>query len=387
MVANTPDAAPEPNPATGPQGGKPATALSPALAHAPANAAAPIETHAVVIGAGPVGLFQVFELGLQGVHAHVVDPLPFAGGQCIELYPDKPIYDIPATKVCTGRELVTRLLEQIAPFAPEFHFGQQVDRVEVQADGRFLVGASGGVQWLAKTVFIAGGVGSFQPRRLKVDGLAAFEGRQLFYAATEPAGWAGQRVVIVGDGDAALGWAAGLAAREGDAPAQVTLMHRRDEFKASADTSAEFERLRAEGRIGFIAAQASGIACRAGRLTDLHVAAGDGTPRTLPLDALFVLTGLSPKLGPIADWGLALERKQVVVDTATFETATPGIYAVGDINTYPGKKKLIVCGFHEATLAAFAAAARIFPDRVVHLEYTTTSPRLHRALGVAPGDA
>ena len=345
--------------------------------------AAPIETDAVVVGAGPVGLFQVFELGLQGIRAHVIDALPFPGGQCIELYPDKPIYDIPATRVCTGRELVARLLQQIEPFAAAFHLGQQVDRVQPQPDGRFLVESSAGARWLTKTIVIAGGVGSFQPRRLKLDGLAAFEGTQLLYRVPEAADFAGRRVLIIGDADAALACAIGLASAGPRRAASVTLMHRREEFKAAATTIAQLQQLRASGQVQFIAAQATGSEQTAGRLTALQVLTAEGATITLPLDTLLVLTGLSPKLGPIADWGLALERKQLVVDTATFETSTAGIFAVGDVNTYPGKRKLILCGFHEATLAAFAAAARVFPGRTVHLEYTTTSPRLHRALGVA----
>ncbi|MES2993118.1 MAG: NAD(P)/FAD-dependent oxidoreductase [Pseudomonadota bacterium] len=339
-----------------------------------------IETDALVIGAGPVGLFQVFELGLLGIRAHVIDSLPVAGGQCIELYPDKPIYDIPATPVCTGRELVARLLKQIEPFAPEFHLRQQVDIVERQSDGRWQVTGSAGTRWLVKTVVIAGGVGSFQPRRLKIDGLAAFEGTQLQYAApSDPQALKGQRVVVIGDDDAALDCAIALAPL-----ADVTLMHRRDEFKAAPDTIARVRQLRSDGQLRFVAAQPSGIVATDGRLSALQVLAADGATTELPLDSLLVLTGLSPKLGPIAEWGLALERKQLVVDTARFQTSAPGIFAVGDVNTYPGKKKLILCGFHEAALAAFGAAAIVFPDTPIHLEYTTTSPRLHKALGVTP---
>lgn len=339
-----------------------------------------IETDAVVIGAGPVGLFQVFELGLLGIHAHVIDSLPVAGGQCIELYADKPIYDIPATPMCTGRELVAKLLKQIEPFKATFHLGQQVDAVERQADGRLRIETSAGTRLLAKTVFIAGGVGSFQPRRLKLDGLSAFEGSQIFYSApTDPDSLRDQRVVVIGDDDAALECAQRLAPI-----AKVTLMHRRDEFKAAAETIAQVRELRAAQRLQFIAAQPSGIEQGGGRLTALQVLAADGATHSLPLDTLLVLTGLSPKLGPIADWGLALERKQLVVDTAQFQTSEPGIFAVGDVNTYPGKKKLILCGFHEAALAAFGAAAVVFPGSPIHLEYTTTSPRLHKALGVSP---
>ena len=357
--------------------------MSASASAAPAGTA-PIEADAVVVGAGPVGLFQVFELGLQGIRAHVIDALPYPGGQCIELYPDKPIYDIPATKVCTGRELVARLLEQIAPFNASFYLGQQVERVQRQPDGRFRVETSAGTQWLAKTIIIAGGLGSFQPRRLALDGLAGFEGTQLFYRVPAAAALAGRSVVIVGDGDAALECALALAHRGAKQAASVTLMHRRDEFKAAAQTVEQFRQLRADGRLQFIAAQATSIEQAEGRLTALQVTGADGSARVLPLDTLLVLTGLSPKLGPIAAWGLALERKQIVVDTATFETATQGIFAVGDVNTYPGKKKLILCGFHEAALAAFGAAACVFPGRPIHLEYTTTSPRLQRALGVAP---
>jgi len=337
---------------------------------------------ALVIGAGPVGLFQVFELGLLGLHAHVIDALPEPGGQCIELYADKPIYDIPATKVCTGRELIARLMAQIEPFKAVFHLDQQVNVVERQDDGRFRVETSCGTQLLAKTIIIAGGVGSFQPRRLKIDGIQAFEDTQLFYRAPDAgSSFAHQRVVVIGDADAALECAASLAQQQ---DAHVTLMHRRDEFKAAPATIERARQLRAAGRLHFIAAQPISIQqTDDGRLAALQVATAEGSSVSLPLDALLVLTGLSPKLGPIADWGLALERKQLVVDTASFQTSTPGIFAVGDVNTYPGKKKLILCGFHEAALAAFGAAAHVFPDRPLHLEYTTTSPRLHRALGVA----
>jgi thioredoxin reductase (NADPH) len=346
--------------------------------------ASPLETDAVVIGAGPVGLFQVFELGLLEVRAHVIDALPEPGGQCVALYADKPIYDIPATPVSSGRELVARLLEQIKPFATPFHLGQQVDRVQRQEDGRFRVETAAGISLLAKVVVIAGGVGSFQPRRLKIEGLADFEGRQVFYALPQALDWTNRRIVVIGDGDLALDAVLRLAEPGSGQPASVMLMHRRDEFKAAPATAAELRRRRAADRIAFVAGQATGIRREGERLAALEITAADGETRTVPLDVLLVLTGLSPKLGPIADWGLALERKQLLVDTAHFETSVPGIYAVGDVNTYPGKRKLIVCGFHEATLAAFAAAGRVHPDRPLHLEYTTTSTRLHRLLGVAP---
>jgi thioredoxin reductase (NADPH) len=343
-----------------------------------------IETDAVIVGAGPVGLFQVFELGLLEIRSHVIDSLSVAGGQCIELYADKPIYDIPGTPACTARELIDRLLLQIRPFGAQFHFGQEVSRVQRQPDGRFRVDTSKGLALLAKTIFIASGVGSFQPRRLKVDGLAAFEDSQVFYGATDDATFARRRVMVVGDGDAALECALRLARPGPQRPAEVTLMHRRDEFKAAPGTLAAVAQMRASQQLRFVAGQAAGYEQQSGRLSALAVLMSDGSTSAVPLDAVIVRTGLSPKLGTIADWGLALERKQLVVDTERFETSEPGIFAVGDVNTYAGKKKLILCGFHEAALAAFGAVAYVFPGKAVHLEYTTTSPRLHKALGIAP---
>ena len=346
---------------------------------------APIETDAVVIGAGPVGLFQVFELGLLEIAARVVDALPHIGGQCIELYADKPIYDIPGLPRCTGRELIERLRRQIEPFETPFHLGQEVRALQRQVDGRFLVEPATGTRLLARVVIVAGGVGSFQPRRLKLDGLAGFEGTQLLYHLGDRADrFAGQRVVIIGDGDAAIEQAIRCAAPGPHQAARVTLMHRRDEFKSAPATLAALRRMRDSGAVAFIAAQATGIEQRDGRLTGLVVQPPVGAPLTLALDALLVLTGLSPKLGPIADWGIALERKQIVVDTAKFETSTKGLFAVGDVNIYPGKKRLILSGFHEAALAAFGAAAHLSAGEPMPLEYTTSSSRLHRLLKVAP---
>ena len=346
--------------------------------------AQPMEIDALVVGAGPVGLFQVFELGLQEVRCHVVDTLPHAGGQCLELYADKPIYDIPALPLASGRELVEKLLKQIEPFGAEFHLEQQVTGVATRADGRFDIDTSAGRRFTSKAIVIAGGVGSFQPRRLKLEGLDAHRGTQLFEHAAALREQAGQRVVIVGNGEAAV--AAAVAAAEDGASraASVVLVHRRDDFTAEEPMLQRLRSLRAEGRIEFVAGQAEGIEEAGDALTGLRLLCSDGSLRTMPLDALYVLLGWSPRLGPIAEWGLALEKKQLVVDTARFETSTPGIHAVGDVNTYPGKRKLIVCGFHEATLAAFAIGERVFPDRALPLLYTTTSTRLHALLGVAP---
>jgi thioredoxin reductase (NADPH) len=349
----------------------------------PAPQSAWIETDAVIVGAGPVGLFQVFELGLLEIKAHVIDSLAYPGGQPIELYPDKPIYDIPAIPVCTGKELTDALLKQIEPFGATFHLGQTVTQVQRQDDGRFFVETSKGTQLLTKTLFIAAGVGAFEPRTLKVDGLERFDGSQLFYRVKNPADFAGRNLLIVGGGDSALDWTLQFAADGAHRAESVILVHRRDGFKAAPASVAKMRELCDAYEMQFIVGQVTGFDERDGRLVGAKVTGGDGVTRVVPTDALLVFFGLSPKLGPIADWGLQIERKQLVVDTEKFSTSIPGIFAVGDINTYPGKKKLILSGFHECALAAFAAAALIFPEKgKIHLQYTTTSPKLHKVLGV-----
>jgi thioredoxin reductase (NADPH) len=347
-----------------------------------ASSAGPIETDAVIVGAGPVGLFQVFELGLLEVKAHIIDSLPYPGGQCIELYPDKPIYDIPAVPVCTGKELTDNLLKQIEPFGATFHLGQEVTEVQRRADGRFDLATAKGTRFITKTVFIAGGVGAFQPRLLKVDGIEKHQDRQVFYRVKNPAQFAGQNLVIVGGGDSALDWTLNFAQDGPHKAESVILIHRRDGFRAAPASVARMKELCDAMEMQFVIGQITGIEEQGDRLTGVKVTGSDGVTRVVPLDVLLVFFGLSPKLGPIAEWGLALERKQVVVDTEKFETSIPGIFAVGDINTYPGKKKLILSGFHEAALAAFGAAPYIFPDKRIHLQYTTTSPKLHKVLGV-----
>ena len=346
-----------------------------------------IETDAVIVGAGPVGLFQVFELGLLEIKAHVIDSLAYPGGQCVELYPDKPIYDIPAVPVCTGQELTDNLLKQIQPFGATFHFGQEVTTVEKQPDGRFFVETSKGTRFLTKTIFIAAGVGAFQPRTLKVEGLERFDGTQLHYRVKNPADFAGKNLVVVGGGDSALDWALNFCEANKDGNVHkaesVILIHRRDGFKAAPASVAKMRELCEAMEMQFIVGQVTGYEEKDGQLTGAKVVGSDGVTRVVPLDVLLVFFGLSPKLGPIAHWGLDIERKQVKVDTEKFATNTPGIFAVGDINTYPGKKKLILSGFHECALAAFAAAAIIFPEKgKIHLQYTTPSPKLHKVLGV-----
>ncbi|MGD9549815.1 MAG: NAD(P)/FAD-dependent oxidoreductase [Burkholderiaceae bacterium] len=370
---------------------------------------------AVVIGAGPVGLFQVFQLGLQGIRAHVIDALAHAGGQCAELYADKPIYDLPGVPRCTGSELVALLLRQTAPFAPRWQFGSLVQTLQPQPDGQLLLGCSDGTQLHARQVFIAAGLGAFVPKRLPLPGLERFEGRQVFYANAipAPATCAGLRVVVHGGEESAVAQAVALAERRpsatggagAGAPASVTLLHRREVFQAPPELLARLQQLRDAGLLQVVTGQITGFQTTAehgveqgvergvekgveqggyaadARLSALEVLTPAGHTERLPLDQLQALLGISPRLGPITDWGLALERKQLRVDPATMATSVPGIYAVGDINSYPGKRKLLVCGFHEATLAAWAAAeARA--GQPLPLQYTTTSPRLQERLGV-----
>jgi thioredoxin reductase (NADPH) len=347
----------------------------------------PIQTDAVIIGAGPVGLFQVFELGLLEIKAHVIDSLAYPGGQPIELYPDKPIYDIPAIPVCTGKELTDALMKQIEPFGATFHLGQTVTTVQKQDDGRFFVATDKGTQFITKTIFIAAGVGAFEPRKLKVDGIDAHEGSQVFYRVKNPADFAGKNLLIIGGGDSALDWALNFCAGNEDGNAHkaesVILLHRRDGFRAAPASVAKMKELCEAMEMQFEVGQVTGIDEKDGKLTAAKVTGGDGVTRVMPVDTMLVFFGLSPKLGPIADWSLEIERKQLVVDTEKFSTNVPGIFAVGDINTYPGKKKLILSGFHECALAAFAAASIIFPEKgKIHLQYTTTSPKLHKVLGV-----
>lgn len=343
----------------------------------------PIETDALVVGAGPVGLYQAFQLGLLGLTVQIVDVRPEAGGQCTALYADKPIYDLPGLPRITGRELVRQLQAQLAPLRPSLQLGVEVTALQRRPDDRFDILASDGVPRVAAAVFIAAGVGAFQPRRLRVAGLEALEGRQVFHHPHDLAPFAGRRVVVVGGDDAALACAAALVAR-GDV-ASVTLMHRRDALQGEPALLDHIARLRAGGRLAFAAAQAQAAHTDAtGRLTHLDVLDADGATHALALDALIVCQGLSPRLGPLADWGLAMARKLLQVDAATLQTSEPGIHAVGDICTYAGKLKLIVCGFHEATLAAHAAHARLRPQAHGPLLYTTSSALLQQRLGVQP---
>lgn len=359
-----------------------AAAADPARAGAPSTDGA-IQADVVIVGAGPCGLFQVFELGLLGIHAHVVDSLKQPGGQCSELYPDKPIYDIPALPVCGAQELIDRLLEQIKPFNAQFHLGEEVRELEKLEDGTFLLNTSRGTRFHARTVIIAGGLGSFQPRRLPVEGVEAFEGRQVHYKVKSAQDFAGQRLVIFGGGDSALDWTLELAGKA----RSLTLVHRRPEFRAAPASVAKMQDLARHGSIRYVEGIAQSLIQEPGadgaRLRGVQVKQTDGSVLDLEADHLLVFFGLHPRLGPIAEWGLTIDKRAIVVDTEKFQTNVPGIFAVGDINTYPGKKKLILSGFHEAALAAFAVAAHLDPAKKVPLQYTTTSPIMHKRLGLS----
>jgi thioredoxin reductase (NADPH) len=338
-----------------------------------------INTDVVVIGAGPCGLFQVFELGLLGLKAELIDSIRQPGGQCSELYPDKPIYDIPGIPVCTGEELTQSLLKQIEPFHCGMHLGEEVTVVRAVDTNAFHIETDAGKKFTAKAVVIAGGVGSFQPRQLRVPDIESFEGKSVHYRVSKPETFADKTIAILGGGDSALDWVVALAG----IAKKITLVHRRDEYRAAPATVDKMRALAKAGNVSVIEdAKASAIHGKNDQVTSLTVQPKEGEAIDVPAEAVLVFFGLAPKLGPIADWGLDINRKTINVDTEKFETSVPGIYAVGDINFYPGKKKLILCGFHEAALAAFAIKQRIEPDKKVHVQYTTTSPIMHQRLGV-----
>ncbi|MEO5811006.1 MAG: NAD(P)/FAD-dependent oxidoreductase [Rhodanobacter sp.] len=336
-------------------------------------------TDAVIVGAGPVGLFQVFELGLLGLSAHVIDSMPQIGGQCIELYPDKPIYDIPAVPVCTGRELIERLQVQIRPFAPQFHLDETVSSVRRMDTGRFEVVTSAGTRFDTRVVIVAGGLGAFSPRELEVPEAAALVGKSLHYKVGDPALFDGKDIVIAGGGDAALDWSMALV----DRARSIVLVHRSSKFRAAPAHVKRMQELCDEARMQFLEGDIVGLEAPQGELTSVRVRVRSGVVQRIETEQLLVLWGLHPALGPIAEWGLTLEQHQLAVDNATFQTSTPGIFAVGDVNSYPGKKKLILSGFHESALCAFAVGEYLNPGKKVPLQYTTTSTALRRRLGVS----
>ncbi|HTP40424.1 MAG TPA: NAD(P)/FAD-dependent oxidoreductase [Steroidobacteraceae bacterium] len=338
-----------------------------------------ITTEVVIVGAGPAGLFQVFELGLLGIKCHILDSLQQPGGQCTELYPEKPIYDIPALPIVGAQELVDRLVQQIKPFGAEFHLGEEAVELAKQDSGRFRLVTSAGTVFDAGCIIVAAGVGSFQPRRLGLEGVEPFEGRQVHYKVQNTAAFHGKQLVIFGGGDSALDWTLALAPHA----KQLTLVHRRPEFRGAAASVAQMQALRSAGQVHFVEGVAQALRHGDGVLRGVQLKAADGAVHDVDADHLLVFFGLAPKLGPIGEWGLALDKRAIIVDTEKFQSNIPGIFAIGDINTYPGKKKLILSGFHEAALAAFAAQAYLYPGKKQFLQYTTTSPAMQKRLGVA----
>ncbi|HWA20225.1 MAG TPA: NAD(P)/FAD-dependent oxidoreductase [Devosia sp.] len=336
-----------------------------------------IETDVVIVGAGPVGLFAVFELGLLDLKCHLIDILDRPGGQCTELYPEKPIYDIPGFPVITGQGLVDNLMQQIAPFGAQFHFGQIVTTLQKQPDGRFLLTTDADETFLCKVVVIAAGGGSFQAKRPPVDGIEAYEGKSVFYAVRKMEDFRDQDVVIVGGGDSALDWTLNLQ----PIARSLTLVHRRDAFKAAPASVNAMKELVMAGKINFLLGQISKLEGEDGQLSAVHFAMDSGEAM-VHATRLLPFFGLTIKLGPVGEWGLQLNENVLSVDTEKFQTSEPGIFAIGDINSYAGKLKLILSGFHEAALMAQAAKHHISPDERIVFQYTTSSTKLQKKLGV-----
>ncbi len=341
-----------------------------------------ISTDVAIVGAGPVGLFSVFELGLLDIKCHLIDILPKAGGQCAELYPEKPIYDIPGFPIITGQELVDNLTKQIHPFGAKFHLNEIVDRLEVLGTAErplFRVGTDNDKVIEAKALFIAAGGGSFQPKKPPLAGLDAYENTSVFYSVRKMEHFRGRRVVVVGGGDFALDWVLNLH----PVASRVTLIHRRDAFRAAPHSVNAMRALVGAGKMDFVLGQVTTLKGADGQLSALTVRREDGEVYDLACDDMLPFFGLTMKLGPIANWGLNLHENLIPTDTEKFETSVPGIFAVGDINTYPGKLKLILCGFHEASLAAQRAFHYVYPDKKLTFQYTTSSTSLQRKLGVS----
>ena len=341
------------------------------------DGAGPVETDCVIIGAGPVGIFAVFELGLVDIKAHVIDILDKPGGQCAELYPDKPIYDIPGLPIITGQELTDQLLEQIKPFGATFHLGQRLDGLQRMSDGRFLLTTDAGKSFIAKVVVIAAGGGSFTPKRPPLEGIEAFEGKSVFYAVRRMQDFADTDLLVVGGGDSALDWTLNLQ----PLVRSLTLLHRRNEFRGAPHSVERMRALVAEGAMQLAIGQMTALHGSDGWLEAVTIRTKEGE-KQIACNRLLPFFGLTMKLGPIADWGLNLAENLIPVDTEKFETSEKGIFAIGDINTYPGKLKLILSGFHEAALMAQQAHKYVYPDRKLLFQYTTSSSSLQKKLGV-----
>jgi thioredoxin reductase (NADPH) len=336
-----------------------------------------IKTDAIIIGAGPVGLFAVFELGLVDIKAHVIDILDRAGGQCTELYPEKPIYDIPGLTIVTGQELTDKLMDQIKPFGAEFHFNQRVETLE-RLDGGFRVTTDLGITIEARVLVIAAGGGSFTPKRPPLPGIEQYEGKSVFYSVRKMENFRGRDVLIVGGGDSALDWTLNLQ----PVTKSITLLHRRAEFRAAPASVQRMLTLVESGDVSFKLGQVTELHGEGGQLRSVTVKGSDGATFELPTEIMMPFFGLTMKLGPVADWGINLHENLVPVDTEKFETSEKGIFAIGDINTYPGKLKLILSGFHEAALMAQQAYHYVYPDKKLVFQYTTSSTSLQKKLGV-----
>jgi len=338
-----------------------------------------IETDVAIIGAGPIGLFAVFELGLLDLKCHLVDILDRPGGQCTELYPEKPIYDIPGLPIVTGQELVNRLLEQIKPFDPQFHFGEMATALEKLSDGRWKLKTDAGTEIVAPVIVVGAGAGSFQPKRPPVPGIEAYEGTSVHYAVRKMETFRDQNVLIVGGGDSALDWTLNLH----PVAKRITLLHRRDEFRAAPHSVEQMRALVAGGKMDLRLGQVTSLAGTEGKLTGATIKGNDNNVTEIACDTMLPFFGLTMKLGPVANWGIALENNLVPVETSAFETNVSGIFAIGDINTYPGKLKLILCGFHEGALMSQKAHRYVYPEKRLVFQYTTSSSSLQKKLGVS----
>jgi len=344
----------------------------------------PIKTDVVIIGAGPIGLFAVFELGLLDMKAHLIDILDKIGGQCAELYPEKPIYDIPGIPYTSAQGLVDALMQQIKPFNPQFHLNEMVEKVEKIGDPLFRVTTDQGKVFESKIVVIAAGGGSFQPKRPPIPGVEPYEGKSIFYAVRKMDAFRGKRVLIVGGGDSALDWTLNLA----PLASHLTLLHRRSEFRAAPDSVNKMMALVGEGKIDLVLGQVTALHGEQGQIGKATVKTTEGSVYEIACDVMLPFFGLTMKLGPVANWGFELKNNELIpVETAAFETSVPGIFAIGDINWYPGKLKLILSGFHEGALMAQKAHRYVYPDKRLVFQYTTSSTSLQKKLGVAPQPA
>jgi thioredoxin reductase (NADPH) len=328
-----------------------------------------IQTDILIVGAGPVGLFAVFEAGLLKMRCHLVDSLPVPGGQLAEIYPKKPIYDIPGYPSILAGELVDRLMEQIAPFKPSFTLGERAEKFEQLENGHFVLTTNKGTQIQAPVIAIAGGLGCFEPRKPPLENLERFEDKGIDYIIRDPEKYRNKRVVIAGGGDSALDWTIYLA----EVAREVTLIHRRKDFRGAPDSVEKVHELAHAGRIDLLTdSQTTGLRGN-GVLTDVVIDSKDKGEVIRSTDYFIPLFGLAPELGPLGTWGLNVDKNAIEVNTLDYSTNIPGIYAIGDINTYPGKLKLILCGFHEATLMCQSAFKRVNPDKKLSFKYTTVN--------------